>query len=1554
MLKKANRMEPGGGGLACFGMSGPPPPGRRAVNGKTPARGDPLPRRRRRLLWTAPAVLAAVLLSAGAASGHVEVPDSPPGGDVRNGPCIWDPAVGDATVAMTLMDLHKLGANNSNLLPAELRRRANETISEWATKLGADQSGSGRGADVLGCASGGWAFPSEITIFPIVNILQLVAQYANIAEAFDEIIGATPDGEAFSNTRLKVDSYSTTTPAPLSGDLSAFSDAIGNRGLRDINPHLYQLADLALPTDADYKAPHIGNIGRSEDGTVNIQTEFSTAEAFINAADVGEEFRREIEDFIASLRIDDLERDLASLQAELAELEDLCSEVTDQQDENWSNCQDPGGGHTFRINELKDTLIPAKEAEIRAARDAIAAKYEEADTGGAAEERQRARGRWDILTDTARDPYQWKINRSLGDDLDLAGPGWWNLSHLFSEMGYIRGGTRARQGLDSGEVNGYQCVVGDRTGGNTPYLAGASSISVRSWVDSATREQGALRATGGGQPRLSILPTSVQMNVGRAAEQLFAAWMECLSVALFYNPDISIDRVTPQLSGWNGTEGIDFLPIRDAVKGLLNANIANLREWAGDAYSPNRHFYDAGDVETASGAAARRADNIVCGGVFGAIHYDQAEAYKHQIAPLCLYTMGTDAQASNPTEFAAVWVANMGLWVNRTAMSGIVWVTRQVYSFGLAEDAIGGLAVAFQPLRNWLVRESHFEGETGEERINRLAEWEERCPEDREWSPEFNRDAECGWIDTLREQERGATPLWLFWGGAVLAFFVAYQIIRGRGTVAAKEVLISLVAGTLLWWMVDTELRDPGSWYRSVGGAAISAVRSVASLSFGGEADDSYLTDGLYYRVPENYYSASSREARLLRWLGGCPPNGYQAPEGSTWAAAGWRPAAISSVNLDEWCKSPDKEDLRLANVVPPPEASQRANWIAVTSSPNAWSYGRATRSVRGREVTAADWENRGAAVWGALADTAHLRTAGPNGEPVLLAAPELYQFDRGTLVANEVGTVLGSEVLTNMYFRAQWGDSLEGPEWRWCRERAWAALMFQGSRMKHDGARRFFEFDFAHNRHWPAVSEPLYKVGGWPLGDDVDQRTQPRGATTPCGLDEGAINDTTPEDLRQYNHHMPAERTLGPWIAAIPTVTLFAAVLMNAVPVVVAQLLLVVLFALLPAIALVAIMPGKLREGLYKWVGHILRAVLTILFSTIFIVLAIWILKGVYLLPGSGIWQDLIVGIAGAVAVWKLRGGLWRGATTVAAKAAGGIGKLAGAKGEVTFKGDKLGEKYLRNRASEFHKKRQDWIGRYEAGKGRVMGAGFVAGQAAMAMGGNYASRSRRNQMNLNKAAHLEARGRRKAMDGLRTEMYGMKQEEWDKHRANGFQDLRRKEEFAGAFYQDGDGSWQIRGDASRAANLREARAAADQARGRLRDEETQRRTNRYAGRGGLRRANLRAWAGSYQGTLQSQRGKGRMRAATGRFSQDQFTVNMADFTKGAGRGGGGGQPPPEGGAQPSSGAGSSGGGSGGRGPRPGKESTHRQEWAERQERARNSGSYERMRDDADDRRGR
>ena len=756
-----------------------------------------------------------------------------------------------------------------------------------------------------------------------------------------------------------------------------------------------------------------------------------------------------------------------------------------------------------------------------------------------------------------------------------------------------------------------------------------------------------------------------------------------------------------------------------------------------------------------------------------------------------------------------------------------------------------------------------------------------------------------------RQAAAEGIPRWMFWGiGVFLGLFVAFQVARGRTAVALKEVAISMVSGMILFWMVAAELRDPGGWYETVGTAATDMVRGVTELAFGGN-EEVNVGERIFFEPPANYHPGRDYADRILLWWGGCGdlPNPSAAV-----AAAGDDELRDLCGDNPRWPTaaeiSADRGGRADRRGVDP--GGQRNNWIAQSSDPAKWSRTAAAAAMEGWGVPAPEggWETpwpgaeenwipagwpTARAFWEARAGAARWERAEDEGANLLgLGNRKRITEPHGDVISNEMGLVLGTEALNNLYYRTQWGDSLEGPEWRYCRERAWAALLWG-----KDGkdTREYMRGNFEHSAAWPPENPRAYTKTGYKGGG---AKTDPVEEDASCA-EEGSENEATPVALHDFSREMPAERMMGPWISAIPTVTLFVAVLMSAIPVLVAQILLAVLFALLPVILFVAVMPGALRKGMYKWVGHLLRAVLTILFGVLFVVLSIWILKAVYLLPGEGIWTDLFIGIAGAVAVWKLRSGLWTGASKVAVTAASGLGKALGSKSEVSLKGDKLGERFLRNAATAANKKRRDALARYEVSKGRVKGAGKMAGMAGMSVGSKLSPYQRARHKRL-KDAHHDSRDYADATTAFRNAIRGMDPKEYEKHRAEGFSQLRGDDRYKALF----DDKGKMKND--NYAKMMTHHAAIDYSRHaekKAKAKQMKMRRERYAGRMGFRRANFRDMVAVYKKEVEDSRSKHRSRLRAGDVG-DHMTFDLAE------RGPSGGKTPkweswgPPGGAPP------------------------------------------------------
>ena len=1414
-----------------------------------------------------------LLLLSAAARGH----DSSGSGA---GPCIYD----DDRVAGSIPEINDFNdgdIGNSNNMIELLQQAASERVSRLG-KWG-DPSPiinyNDRDNPAFTCETR--SFPKTTSGNPMANLgdedteltvrwkgrfslEELVRQYAAIA---DRILHAS---ESDSDVKAKYRRYDvglipSLDDPPMSGSLAGFVNLVlgineeaRGRGwvptafrgpvLRNINPHINQLATVSLSEVPDnvmtmLALPHRDDIKREEGGD-GMGVWFRNQEAPVDITTVDDRI------------------DLSELRGNVARAKDKVTEAEKALEE----CARPEVRGDQIIVPVCPTQLDAHNtaiAELNAAQQELAEALE---SSGLSEDRLRALGRWEALGETIRSPDIWKGYLGTGAKNSIKGEKGWTVLKLFGEGGYFSGVERAGQGLNETSIEArFSCDLAVNNLGTVEWW------TVEKWYDhyqdNTDLKDGEIEniTAGNNSLPLRINVYDNLLTVGESIDSLWGALIKCLAVYSLYDPGAASWNSSPtfeQLQGLekvNGGQGLETSSeAAGAIKTLLEANRDNIQK-SGERIRENTpHFFP--DSELAD------RGTIVCPGVFGPIQSDQNVANQHQIAPLCRYSFGTDFGSGIDFDRAPLSIANLGLWVNKTAMSGIVWITRQVYSFGLAEDAIGGMGAIFAPLNRWLVSPVGTSAGGGAGENSEIS-----GPEGR-----------------LGEAARG-TPRWLFWGfGIFLGLFTAYQVARGRHAVAAKEVLISVVAGSILFWMVTWEVTNPGSWYREVGGATTSAMRSVAALSFDTDANADELGEKLSYRIPQNYYPAATASVRFLRWLNGCKPPDFMDSEmdaeGNGWKSGNWHSKKREDA---AWCVNPKiaglsdhvGEDNEGDYILSAEE--QRANWKSITSSRFAWPRRNSITGPGGETITKDDWPTDDD-IWDKMADNARLEQRDSILGFTDLSSP--IALSAGNRIADEIGRVLGTEVLSNMYYRFQWGYSLEGEKWKYCRERAWAAVNYPASK-NDDAARDFFKGRFRHNPNWPGRDDPgtldikNYTSQGY-MGALQDGQEEEFTEADGEGEDVlcGPGNKIKPISLSQYNERMPVERTFGPWVAAIPTVALFAAVMMNAVPVMVAQLLLVVLFALLPVIAFVAIMPGGLRRGLYKWVGHILRAVLTILFGVVFIVLSIWVLKGVYLVPGGGIWQDLFIGIAGAVAVIKLRGGLWRGATTIAQKAASGVGKLAGASGEVSFKGDKLGERFLRNAASTANKKRQAATARYEAGKGRVKGVGKMAKMAGMSVGSKLSPFQRQRHRNL-KQKHEDARRDVDAASEFRKAVWGMSSEDYEKHRKDGFSALKNDSRYQRLFDEDGN-----------MKNENFAKMNHGQAMEYSRDEEkmamakrTEARRERYAGRLGFRRANVKDMVAMYREEMEKARSKHRARLRAGAMAAEQVTFDLAEGPRGS-----------------------------------------------------------------------
>ena len=910
-------------------------------------------------------------------------------------------------------------------------------------------------------------------------------------------------------------------------------------------------------------------------------------------------------------------------------------------------------------------------------------------SGGNSEEDRKARlGEvLDVLDGTARSPKFELDANDIISNLDTEGNdgGFWSLSHLFIDGGYVEGiepnsvirDTSLNPDDEGEEVYKFACKIDVAFDNPHPQaVASVNTHNVREWIREGYPDPRRVYIGREGYGAAAALASTV----GEGIDSLWRAYVGCAAVT-GYLGDTGDEAELERL--WLRTWWDDDCPacapdwLYSSVKNLLNATVPQAA-WAGDP-----HIYDEGLLD-------RRNIFVGCSSILGNLTESLDVGLRNGVAPLCRYRINTHFglnPVANSSEGVQLLVANTGMWVTTTAMSGVVWLTRQIYSFGLVDQAVSGMGAVFAPLNRWA---------TGTD-------------------------------------EDGEVPRWLYWGvGIFLALFVAYQVALGRHSVAAKEILVSLLAGAVLFWMVSVEVNNPGEWYRTVGGAATGAVRAVTELSFGGSSETVDLGEVTHYEPPGNYYPSEHPLRRYLLWWAGCPPpwveakkDGYRsevqlhdASGRVAWGAKGADGA------LGDVCDNPRQPNLEedyfpktveAMEEVAAQEGTQKNRWLSLAQDGDSWPYAarRAALADWGLEEwpLPADWGPGGNSGWASRLAAAKWKRGDDAGALLELGTARSITYGGG--LADEVGLVLGTEALNNLYYRLQWGDSLEGEDWHYCRERAWAALISSGetpARDYMDG-----EFNHAANRSLSGKSSD-YDASGY-IGDD-GEGTVSRDEDESCSggdLRETAsgVVSNIPARFHDYAHHMTVERTMGAWVASIPALALFAAVLMNAVPVVMSQILLAALFAILPIILFVAVMPGGMRRGLYKWLGHILRAMLTILFGVLFIVLSVWVLKAVYLLPGRGFWQDIFIGIAGAAAIWNLRGGLWRGATTIAQRAASGVGKLAGAAGEVSFKGDRIGERFLRNAAETAQRKRKKAIGHYEMGKGRVLASGALARHA-------------------------------------------------------------------------------------------------------------------------------------------------------------------------------------------------------------------------------------------------
>ena len=1064
-------------------------------------------------------------------------------------------------------------------------------------------------------------------------------------------------------------------------------------------------------------------------------------------------------------------------------------------------------------------------------------------------------GRWSRF-DRLRTPdgaREWRINaldmaNNLTDFNDF-----WSVPHLFNEAGYTDG--VAPSGLLNIPVDGYLPGFACRISG------------VPEWdspVSAATATRGQMESLRGLEDK-----SGIRFFIGAAGEvptvsesvgELWAAWVACQGARGFVEGGGADKDSKGGL--WSFIQGTDNA--KSGVKKLLSLSLPLVNE----AIGADRHIYNDRLLEGAGLPPG-------CGGTLPDLTRDPRTGWNNQVAPLCRYRIYTDFGIIPGGEAAYYLIANGGMWVNRAAMSGIVWITRWVYSLDLAEGAVGGMGAIFAPLNQWLR-----EPVTPPEQPT-------AAPVVRQGGAGTPSDAVAGTPPPLTgaysiarqtaADER--VPRWVFYGmGIFLSFFVAWQLVMGRHTVAGKEILISMTAGTLLFWMVSTEVDNPGSWYRTVGGAAVSMIRGITDLSFGSAgADPVDLGKGIHYAPPPNYLPEVDRTERYLMWWKGCglthtdelllaADSGGCVPAFPTSQGAVTErgvSAVNQKTNWTEWAKN-------------------RENWgrgTAIASlegwswTPPAWDSGAAPRGEwpsgppshwEQKVGTAGDWwppnsfwEQRSwAARW----------TGDDDGIGLRLSARQVITQGRGNVLADQMGLTLGQEALNNIYYRTQWGNSLEGEEWKYCRERAWAALVRGDG---PDGVRSFMEGDFRHADHWPDLGEQSinYAASGFTGGGEV------RSENEPCGTG-AAGTGATPRGLAEFSKHMTFERTSGPWVSAIPAVALFVAMAAQAIPVLVAQFLLAVLFAILPVIALIAIMPGAARSGLYRWVGHILRAVLTILFGMVFAILSVWVLKAVYLVPTPSLLADLFLGVAGAVAIWKLRGGMWRGATQVAAKAASGLGRAVGSKSEVSFKSDKLGEKFVREKAAAINKKRQSALRRYEAGKGRVGGGLAIAGMAVRPFT-RVGGAERRDAQRRRNTSRVQA----KHMGNVRQAISKMSDDDWKKAKDNDFANLADHEDYRHAFIEK-DGKWVLRDGVGGAESREEAAVRAINSQRTSQKKYQAARREAAAGRRIFRgKSFFHVAAAKYRAGMIKAREPSRVRRMGGAFSEDQITFSPHDF---------------------------------------------------------------------------
>ena len=990
---------------------------------------------------------------------------------------------------------------------------------------------------------------------------------------------------------------------------------------------------------------------------------------------------------------------------------------------------------------------------------------------------------WERAISVARGDIEFEINAEDGATNWENTKEYWTVQDLFIELGKMEdtlpGGML--EGATPGGVGRLACVVEYEQEGKT-YTGDATELL--SWgippSDSATTS-GSIptaettrrgnrtpvdRETAEGWKYKGIQSWGSANSRLAAAENLWDAWITCQVLAAIGIVDAPGDRHADDV-------GLQKM-IEDGGTSQENVLASLLAATApsGDAAQLNRHVYSDDLLE-------RARLPLPCGGL--GLFEEESDGHKYGVAGLCRYQMYTDSSSFlgvvNPVEYGQLWVGNMGLWVNRTAMEGMVWITRNIYMFGLADDAIGGMAAIFTPLNEWLSAPVEVRDRNVEQVGLRQREGKDPVPETRVVpDPIF--------VETKRLAAEQGIPRWVFWGlGVFMTFFVAFQLIRGKTAVAGKELLISLVAGSVLFWMVSAELSNPGSWYRTVGGAAINTIRGVTDITFGEGDRTADIGVLVYYEPPPNFYPDEAESSRMLRW---------------TNASCDWLAADCGDDDVPGF---PDVVTELKGDAAKKEETRQKRAWLGWAKNRDLWRRADAIEAMRlwKFEPPSGGWSPGWPAAEGSRwpgdddfdnwAEAAKWREDADEDNLLGLSNRRRITETRSGRLADELGEVLGRDALSGLYNRVQWGYALEGEEWRYCRERAWAALV-RGER--GDGGksvRSYMDGDFQHSLQvWPptAGAETSYRPGGF----FAPNKGALRSASDPCG--DGEEQTITPAKLASWSSDMPIERTMGPWLAAIPTVVLFVALVLNAVPILVAQFLLAILFALMPVIALIAIMPGRARSGLFKWVGHILRAVLTILFGVVFVILSVWILKAVYLLPGSGFWQDLLVGIAGAAAIWKLRGGMWRGATQVAAKAASGLGRAVGSKSEVSFKGDKLGEKFVREKATAVNKKRQDALRRYEAGRGKIVG-GWRAGGALFSPGFTRVGHARARAA---KQERKTASGQAAAATALRKTIAGMSDEQWKEAKKDNFAELRERVDLKDMFVEDDKGNVSIRGN--------------------------------------------------------------------------------------------------------------------------------------------------------------